>query len=171
MGWNNRKSQEWQKISRLRNPDLQEDQLYVLFEKYDMDYDDQSSIKKNFKNLCHVKGWNDDFQKWKDEFDDVIEAVTEKTLSKLPGLQSMIRRYEGENVEVPESIKKCKEYIKNNIFVNIYDFNEEGNDTQFYNVVDLSEYSYDEDKIYPKESAKRDRILKSLLHFIRFGRN
>lgn len=171
MRWNNRKSQEWQQISRLRNPDLKEDYLCALFEKFHMDYDDERSIKENFKYLCHTKGWNDKLQWRIDQFNDVIEAVTEKKLSKLPGLQDMIRRYEGDSVEVPQSINKCQKYIKNNIFVNIYDFNEEGNDTQFDNVVDLSEYSYDEDKVYPKIEAKKDKILKVLLHFIRFGRH
>ena len=170
MGWNNRKSQEWQKIKRIRDPDLQEERLYDLFLDYDMDYDDECSIKENFENLCDVNGWNNDFQKRKNEFDNVIKYVTGMTLSKLPGLQSMIRRYAEEGVEVPESITQCQKYIKNNIFVNIYDFNEEGNDTQFDNVVELSEYSFDEEKIYPKKKAKKDKILRVLLHFIRFGR-
>ena len=85
----------------------------------------------------------------------------------MPDLHDMIRRYMGDSVELPGTIKKCRDYIKKNIFVNIYDFNEDGNDRQFENVKDLRKYTIKKRKIYPKEEAKQDEILAVLLRFFR----
>ena len=106
----------------------------------------------------------------KDEFHYIIRVVTKTRLSNLPDLHTMIRRYRGNTVELPRTIRKCREYVKTNIFVNIYDFNHQGNNKQFENVNDLSEYTIRKRKKFPREEAKEDEILADLLHYIRIRR-
>ncbi|KAJ7615257.1 hypothetical protein DFH06DRAFT_1062785 [Mycena polygramma] len=65
--------------------------------------------------------------------------------------------------KVPESIKKCKQVLRH-IFVNIYDLldaKRTGQPVKKHTSANaLREYSRDEEKIYPKKSAKKNPFLK-----------
>ena len=169
MGWNRKKTSEWQKIKRIRDETMKQEYVEALFEKYDVDYDENCSFKENFDHLCDLNGWNNYYHQRRDEFNHVIRVVTKVRLSNLPDLHAIIIRYgKQRTLGLPRTIKKCRELIKANIFVNIYDFiDENDNNTQFNNVSDLSEYTVNNDKIFPKEDAKADEILTVLMHVLR----
>ncbi|KAF8428527.1 hypothetical protein EV426DRAFT_639838 [Tirmania nivea] len=69
----------------------------------------------------------------------------------------------------PESKTQCKKAL-NRVFINIFDFYDHlsyGEELRrFPNLTSLSEYSYDEDKIYPKAAAKESELLKFLMRQI-----
>ena len=56
MGWNNRKSQEWQKIKRNKDATLRKNLLCELMRKNDMNYNNNYSLERNFDDLCDFQG-------------------------------------------------------------------------------------------------------------------
>lgn len=84
-------------------------------------------------------------------------------------LQAVILRYALRTPDnLPMTRAQCRNVLDAELFVNIYDYAEEGNTTRFLNVRALARYTKRTNQIYPLRLAKENFAFKILLRRIGF---
>ena len=123
-----------------------------------------------FNRLSIFMNWNaETIKEKKKEFNlAVMKDFDRINMDKLETLQLMIQNYSLRPFnEIPTTKAKCKKILQEELFVNIYDFLSMDYDVKFNSAKELAKYSYDNDKIFPKKSAKANLKSKILLRFLR----
>jgi len=168
MGWNSRFNHELSKFKRNKDFTFQKKYLRKLFLDNGMksDYDPRYTAIDNFYYLSEKLGWNDLYNEKREEFDELVARLAKSQFLTLEKLHSIIRRYQLEYGRIlPHSKGLCKKLIKQRLFVNIYDFIGH-NKRQFDNLDQLRFFSMEKSRIFPKKIAKKDPILKILMHIL-----
>lgn len=99
----------------------------------------------------------------------IILNQTESKFETLDELKKIVMRYGLYSTKdaIPNKISELKNKIKNELFVNIYDFVVE-NKTQFDDIYELSEYTFQNNLFFPRDIAKEKFIYKVLLKQLKF---
>ncbi|RPB26923.1 hypothetical protein L211DRAFT_769438, partial [Terfezia boudieri ATCC MYA-4762] len=146
----------------------------------DFSYNPAAPCKSEFKRLCTLRGWKPDskghFRTARMAF---ARATGEELLSHLERngtddslpwrrMCRILNLRKGDGLR-PKSKTQCKKVL-NGTFFNIFDFvdylHHQTELKRFQSLKALAEYSYDEDKVYPKAAAKGNELFRFLLHRI-----
>ncbi|KAF8456602.1 hypothetical protein BGX38DRAFT_1079195, partial [Terfezia claveryi] len=148
----------------------------------DFRYNPAALCRSEFKRLCTHRGWKTGKRRFRKARMAFARAAGEELLSRLERNRTM---FSGDSLPWrrlcrildlrmgnglrPQSKTQCKKVL-NRTFINIYDFVDHLNDQMeleiFQSLKALANYSYAEDKVYPKAAAKGNELLNFLLHQI-----
>jgi len=124
----------------------------------------KTSFNQQFEKISKLDSWKFS-DKFLHIFNKIISDEVKGRFEKLDDLKKILIRYEfyKNEDEIPNDIPKLKKLIKNELFVNIYDFINKNNKQKFNDIIELSEYTIENKLIYPLELAKETFAYKVLL--------
>ena len=159
MSWNNFKIEQRSYFNSLNMTDKR---FYIqeFYRHYNLIYSNENP-NKCFKYLC--KEIFNLYSEAKRFLTDFIGTYVEDQFEKLEDLQNIIQRYNLISLnEVPNTVSECRDLIKRNLFVNIYDF-AAGNNKKFRSLQELRYYTIKNELFYPLKEAKETFAFKVLL--------
>jgi len=122
----NRHYYEEAKFQRIIEENEQRNYLKRLFEecRIQEEFDEVYSLKENFAYLSESMNWMK-YKIRKDEFQWLVGEIARERLSSLKELHKIIRKYKMLDLlggKLPETIEECRDFLKENLFVNIFEF-------------------------------------------------
>lgn len=163
--WNilHKKTREFNNLSK------EEKKIYLEqnFIHHNLDRQPNLSLNDMFKKLKEHLKWKNYERLFKYDFFKLIAGNAEKNFENLQDLKNIILRYRLMNEsEIPDNLGKCRKIVEERLFVNIYDFCNPSNHTNFKNNYLLAMYTIRNKLYYPLAEAKNTFCYKVLLRYI-----
>jgi len=144
---------------------------YEKNNKFPVETKESSDIIVRFDALAEHMNWGKKAKaEQKKQFNDAaMKQFSKLDLDKLAVLQMLIITYKLAAVP-PTSKSKCKRLLEDELFLNIYQYLS-GIIYNHGTLVALANYSYDNNRVFPKARAKQNLATKVLLRLISGARN
>jgi hypothetical protein len=163
MNWSNIYNSKYDNLSQMDN-DIYEIYLEENLRFHSIKFKKEEKYISKFNKLAEKLYWKNYIVLFKNIIYDLTKKSVENLSKNLEDLQNVILRYKLRNPnKLPKTISECRAIIKNELFVNIYDFVNPKNKRKFNNLRELKSYTIDNDLIFPLNKAKEDFIYKALL--------
>ena len=136
-------------------------------------FDGKDDCIKNVEDVAKLRSWKPktlrDFTKYLDELfkrieDERVANAMECKLNNLVSLNYYLSKF---GKAPRSSLTKARKLLKTEVFIGIYDLEAERFDLKHNTYQELHKYlKADKKRIFPREIAKRSKILKQFLQFI-----